>query len=186
MGNKDPETMARIRAATAELLEEQGSAEGITVRQIAQRAGVGTGLINYHFGSKNQLVGEVIGEKMQKLAEEYLYRQNDGLPPKERLTATLKALFSFGAEYKPLMQTLIRQGFENGNTVALLIITPLLKEVLGTEADEMRLRVLATQILYPIQVVCLAPEKFKVFSGIDIEKPAERDAFVEQLINNLV
>ena len=51
----------RILQAAIELLAEF---ETITVRQIAERAEVGIGSINYHFQSKDNLLNEAVGRMM--------------------------------------------------------------------------------------------------------------------------
>ena len=186
MGSHEIDAIERIKTATREILDECGDAESITVRQIAQRADVGVGLINYHFGSKSQLLGMVISERLEHLAQELLENQEDELSPKERLSAMMKTLFTFGAEYKSFMQVLIQQGLQQGNYGAEMAIMPLLKEIYGGEAEEMRLRIMALQILHPIQVTCLAPEKFYLYSGINVEDAASRDKFVDSLIENLI
>ena len=147
---------------------------------------MGVGLVNYHFGSKNSLLEQVINERISQMAQELLEKQSKELDAKERLSRMMKTLFTFGAEYKSLMQVLIRQGFENGDSGAAMAIVPLLKEIFGEGADEMRLRVMALQILHPIQVTCLAPEQFYLYSGINVEDPASRDKFVDSLIGNLI
>ena len=46
-----------IIQATITLIEEKGEHfEEITVRDICKNAGVGLGLVNYHFGSKEKLI----------------------------------------------------------------------------------------------------------------------------------
>lgn len=186
MGSKDLETIERIKTATREILDECGDAESITVRQIAQRAGVGVGLINYHFGSKGRLLQQIVTERIEQLAQELADRREPGLSPERKLSGMMKTLFTFGAEYKTLMQVLIRESFESGNMDAAMAIVPLLRDILGPEADEMRLRIMALQILQPIQVSCLAPEKLNLYCGINLENAAQRDKFVDSLIGNLI
>jgi AcrR family transcriptional regulator len=55
------EVMAAIRAAAAELLAERGPRD-ITVRDVAERAGVNHALVHRHFGTKDELIRGVIAE----------------------------------------------------------------------------------------------------------------------------
>ena len=50
-----------IIQATIKLIEEKGEhLEEVTVREICKRAGVGLGLVNYHFGNKDKLIEQCI------------------------------------------------------------------------------------------------------------------------------
>ena len=50
-----------IIQATIKLIEEKGEhLEEVTVREICKRAGVGLGLVNYHFGNKDKLIKQCI------------------------------------------------------------------------------------------------------------------------------
>ena len=50
-----------IMDVTTQLIQESdGDINQITIRRIAERAQVGLGLINYHFGSKDKLILECI------------------------------------------------------------------------------------------------------------------------------
>ena len=175
----------RIRKAAKELLLENNDIESITVRQIAYRANVGVGLVNYHFSSKDALLAEVVSEKMNEMIQHNFDETND-LSPKEKLQAILIQLFDLGAEYLPLLQFLIRQGVDEGNLDTALELIPFLREAFGPDADEMKLRVLALQVLYPLQLTCISPEKFKLYSGIDVTKAEERKKYVIQLIDNIL
>ena len=57
--NDASEVCGLIREAARELLSERGL-EGTTMRAVATRAGVAYGTVSYHFGSKEQLLFEVI------------------------------------------------------------------------------------------------------------------------------
>ena len=53
---KTNEIRERILQETIRLIEQEGGvAERVTLRDISAAAGVGVGLINYHFGSKERL-----------------------------------------------------------------------------------------------------------------------------------
>lgn len=52
-----PDIKEKIINATIPLIQQsEGLVENITVRDIAQKADIAVGLINYHFGSKNNLI----------------------------------------------------------------------------------------------------------------------------------
>ena len=55
------EVMAAIRAAAADLLAERGPRD-ITVRDVADRAGVNHALVHRHFGTKDELIRGVIAD----------------------------------------------------------------------------------------------------------------------------
>lgn len=52
MFNKDINAKDKIIKVTIDMLNEVGEPDKITIREIAKRAKVGVGLINYHFKQK--------------------------------------------------------------------------------------------------------------------------------------
>lgn len=65
---KNDEVKKSIIKATIEIIEKSdGDIKNITARKIADKSGVALGLINYHFGSKENLIAEccreIINEK---------------------------------------------------------------------------------------------------------------------------
>lgn len=185
MALTEAEARGRLEAAAQALLDEELSPDRITVRALAERAGVALGLVNYHFGSKDRLLSSVIGRRMAALANDAAPGVHAG-PPKQRLAALVEKLYHFGAKYPALMQFMVRQGFDAGDYSAALTLIPILREIAGPKADEMHLRVIALQILMPIQATCLAPAQFHLYSGIDINHTPDRDRFVECLMDHLL
>lgn len=73
---------AIIQAATA-LIEENGEhPENITVREICKRADVGLGLVNYHFGNKDQLIEQCVEWMINGIIENFqrIRVETDALP----------------------------------------------------------------------------------------------------------
>jgi TetR/AcrR family transcriptional regulator, repressor for neighboring sulfatase len=60
--------MAAVQAAVVELLAEQGPRE-VTVRKVADRAGVNHALIHRHYGTKDALIRAVVTEQSRRLGE---------------------------------------------------------------------------------------------------------------------
>ena len=75
------ETKEKILKCTTELiLERGGDISNVTIRTIAARAGIGVGLTNHYFESKEQLVEECIESVFAELFEMIV---NDGKRPGE-------------------------------------------------------------------------------------------------------
>lgn len=185
MAARESGNRAMILEAARELMAGTGDPQGITVRQVAQRAGVGTGLVNYHFGSKDRLFGQVVGEMMADTIAAYEAAPAQETSPAGRLKALLKALYGIGEGQMPLMRYLLGWELTEGSLEAPMYLVPLLREVFAGRADEMRLRVMALQILQPIQAAALNPGPFRLYCGMDLADPAQRDSFIDILVDNL-
>lgn len=185
MATKDSDNKSMILEAARELLDATSDPQSITVRQVAQQAGVATGLVNYHFGSKDKLLAQVVGEMMAgTIAAHEASPAKDGAPA-GRLKELLKALYSVGEGQMSLMRYLLGRELTEGNLEAPLYLVPLLRDVFAAQADEMRLRVMALQILQPIQAAALNPGPFRLYCGMDLTDPAQRDRFIDMLVDNL-
>ena len=88
-----------IDQTIALIKESDGKPESITARAIAQRSGVALGLINYHFGSKDNLLAEcsnkIITDLLCSMKPELMNAEDDGLSDRERLTGYAKQTFEF-------------------------------------------------------------------------------------------
>ncbi len=67
-----------------------------------------------------------------------------------------------------------------------LYLIPLLKDIFGTSKNDMQLRIIALQILNPIQATVLNCSAFLMYSGIDLHDKDQRGRFVDTLIDNLL
>jgi AcrR family transcriptional regulator len=85
---------AKVLAAAAAVFGEQGVA-GVTVDDIAARAGVGVGTIYRGFGDKGGLVAAILDDRERDLQDRLLTGPpplGPGAPPQERIRAFLTAL----------------------------------------------------------------------------------------------
>lgn len=187
MNTREQDTRQLIIDTAKMLLDEAEDIEKITVRQIAERADIGIGLINYHFKSKDNLLSLAIGDIM---AETILDFSKSGtyadLEPVEKLKGVLKELYILSDKKEKLMHFILSRDIMNGNMQTPLHLIPLLKEIFGDRKDDIQLRILALQILYPIQVTGLNKEAFYMYSGMDVSDKEQRSCFIDNLINNLI
>lgn len=66
-------TKDRILAAAEELFAQNGFA-GTSLRQVTSRADVNIAAVNYHFGSKENLINEVFRRRMDEMTQQRLAR----------------------------------------------------------------------------------------------------------------
>lgn len=184
--NQDINTKDKILQAAVSLLAKQPDPERITVRDVAREAGVGVGLINYHFHAREELLSQAIGSIMAGMAgNPSQWRKAPDENDADRLAAMLKGLYSFAEPYEKLMRFVLVQGIQRGETDAFLYMIPLLREALPGK-DEFALRIVATQILWPLQAASINPDAFRSFSGVDLRDKDQRDRYIDTLVHNLL
>ncbi len=93
-----------LAEAAAELFAERGPAR-VTVREVADRAGVNHGLVHYYFGSKEGLVAAALGACVDAVAAEL-----EGAPDPVRLFAPGSA----SARHGRLLAQILLEGGEPG------------------------------------------------------------------------
>jgi AcrR family transcriptional regulator len=87
----------RILHAATELIRERGF-EGVTLEQIAKRAGVAKGTVFHRFENRAGLAVALLDERERRLQDELLSGPpplGPGAPPGERLVAFLSTLVDF-------------------------------------------------------------------------------------------
>jgi len=182
----DKDARGNIIKVVLEMLTEVDDVEKITVRQIAERADVGIGLINYHFSSKNKLLGIAVAEYMAIMAKDFITSGNHSdSKPKEKLRTMLKELYNIGEQHEKLIRFTITQNILNGEMQTPLFLIPVLKEIFGDHEDEMNLRIIALQILLPIQVASLNPTEFHLYSGINLYDEKQRNNYIDTLVDHV-
>lgn len=178
----------RILQAVIALLGETPDPEKITVRQIARRADVGTGLINYHFGSKEALLNEAIGTLMREEAglDAPALPADAGGAPVERIRTLLKQTTKVALRFPSLGRMLAKYALLGGDYGAERTLLPLLREHFGRALSEPEIRVTAIQIVAPLQVMAVRAEDVEVFAGLDLFDEATADQVIDRLVDNVL
>ena len=183
----EQDTRQSIIDAVKVILKEQNDIDTITVRQIAERAGVGTGLINYHFKSKANLLSIAIGDVMSQTVSNFLQENyHNDVDPVDRLKALMKELYFVAGDDEKHIRFLLTREIMEGNMQTPLYLIPLLRDIFGSSKNDMQLRIIALQILNPIQVTALNSTSFFMYSGINLNDVAEQSSFIDTLIDNLI
>jgi AcrR family transcriptional regulator len=187
MTANENDTRCLIFNTAKTLLNEVEDAGTITVRQIAARAGVGVGLINYYFESKNDLLNAAIGE----IVLEVMTAQADkvalfDMEPLERLRVMMRQLLELANNNTKFVRFIFSLNIIKAGLQTPLHIISLLRDIFGDEKDDAQLRVIALQILYPLQAAGLDAGVFHMYSGLDLRDPEDRNKFIDMLINNVI
>ncbi len=173
----------RILKAAKELMDETDNPESVTMRQIAQRAGVGVGLINYHFQSRENLLYTAIGEVMVSIMDEFRQAPPEDASPVERLKTMMTALCDAGARHEKEMRLGAQYQLISGDFSAAHYLLPALREACGNRHDENALRLIALELFTLTNLMLLRRDAFFRFSGADIMDKPQRDRLISQLID---
>lgn len=99
---------ARILQAADDLFAARGYA-GVSIRDIAERAGVAKGLVFYHFGSKAELFEQILEHYYQRHAAALAAGAAEGGDRRERLHHMLDAYLDFLEENRSYVQLVQRE-----------------------------------------------------------------------------
>ena len=145
---------AQIVEAAIETIAEVGYARA-SFAQIAKRAGLSsTGLISYHFASKDELIEQVVTTIFRMIGEFMAERMAQPPSASEALRAYIEANAAFTGTHRTQMKALLdifmNGGLHYDETTELTVVSPL-EEILrrGQESGEFRAfdtRVMATVI----------------------------------------
>lgn len=179
------EAKKRILEATMKLLLKHKNENKVTVREIAQEAGVNGAMINYYFQSKNNLLNMATGTCMEQMAKVMLEEDKHGSLPILRLKRMLKALSTFAFENYFLSSIAISSDLKNGSVITSQMLLPLLREIFTEEKTETELRLISIQLILPLQIIFLNPKAYSQYFESDIYDEAKRNMVLEQLADNL-
>jgi AcrR family transcriptional regulator len=103
----------RNRARVLEVAYETFAAEGlgVPIDEIARRAGVGAGTVYRHFPAKEDLVGAVIADQLQRIVDEGRALIEAG-EPGEALFTFLRSAVEWSATNRGLVDALAGSGIE--------------------------------------------------------------------------
>lgn len=185
--NHPNDTKKRIVLAAIGILESDGAA-GITVRRIAGKAGVNTAAVNYHFGSKANLMDFVLKSTMGHAFDDWVHvARTDGLGPGAMLYCLLSLVMEGVSRFPGLVETHLfdpavrreaRLSFSREFDGFIDLLTDTLDERI--QVREGTLRLCLAQLLTAAIAGALFPELLTAaFKG---DREPDRDAYIRNLI----
>jgi AcrR family transcriptional regulator len=183
---KKDATKKRIMDVTLSLLENTENPEDITIRRIAEDAGIGIGLINYHFTSRDKLINEVISLKMNSLSGSMIHLEEQIVDPVKYLKEMLIMMSDIAIKNSKLNKISVEYELLHGDFKICLTLLPLLKKIFEERKTDTEIRFIAYQIITTTQSIYLRQDAFHMYAGVNIENKKERDMLLNQLVDNLV
>lgn len=176
-----------IEVTIALIQKANGEVHKITTRIIAKEAGVGIGLINYHFESKNKLIEICVQRIISDVIKSFKPDVNDELSSINRLKKVTKMVASFLIENPSVSKISIL-----GDMNEPKILDNTMKTVNGflssmgdyniPKEEKMLLSFGLTSIL---QGSFLRKDTIKESFGFDFNNKKERETFVDFIIDRL-
>lgn len=177
------ETVARekILDAVKSLLDEGVPSHTITVRQIAQRAGVGIGSINYHFDSKEKLVFDAVIDRLQGHMANLT--QSPAKDPVARLKQVLLSAAKLVMQNTDLLKTAVSYDLTQGDMGTAYYFVPLIRDIYGGDRSELEIRLTAFSLISTMQAVFIKSREFARYAGADISDEGQLEEIINTLIN---
>lgn len=184
----------KIMDAAVRLIGQKGRRlEDITVRDIAAEADVGIGLINYHYGTKDELLRLCAEQAVASELDRFRMAADSlgEMKPLERLRIMSKRVCDYLAEHPELtrltMLTDLRRGsFEGDNTDRLMdAFLPLIAAARGVEENERPAEFSTHILVHALQAGILRSSSIETRIGLDFYAKEDRDRFVDLTIDQI-
>jgi len=176
-----------IEVTTGLIQESSGNIEEITTRMIAERAGVGIGLINYHFDSKNLLIEECIQRIISNVIVSFRPEIDQRLSPVERLKTVAKLVIDFLIANPSVSRISILGDHYNPKILdnTMKTIKGFSFSLIDSSIPEEEKKVLLFSLSSILQISFLRKDISKESYGIDFNKKEERDKYIDYIIDQL-
>jgi len=186
-------TREQILEVTLDFIRSDGLAS-LTIRTIAERAGVNVAAVNYHFGSKEALVNEVLLVLTSGLRSAFVHLTDGSAPPRRRLHRFLDELSTALLQHAEIFRQAIgvnlaggdarRQyvGFIQSEGIRTLLET--VREATG-EADDRRLRLRVVQAIGGLVYPLLVGSFVEQIAGLRLSDDAVRREHVSTCLETL-
>ena len=186
MRQASQDTKERIMDTVVKLLMEGRDVGSIPVRQLAELARVNSALINYHYQSKENLLREAVSVCMESMAHQVFEEDQEDLAPADRLKKMLLSIASFASHNRHLAKILIASELEEGNLNTSQAMLPLLMAHFNGRKTDRELKVIAMQLVVPMQVLLLHESAYARFLLMDLQDEKQRKALLEKMVDNLL
>lgn len=188
MDNK--ETIIQV---TITLIEEKGEdLETITVREICKKAGVGLGLVNYHFGNKDKLIELCVERIINRIVEQFqnIREKTEGFTPFEKLEYLGGMTFDFMFEHYAVSRISVLTDMKNpkpdDNTRRTYAAYLPLVAACRPDWDEETVKRKTFCLISVMQQAFLRYETMSAIPELDLRRKEDRRAWHTQILQDIL
>ncbi len=181
-----------IQAAIA-LIEEKGEdLDTVTVREISKKAGVGLGLVNYHFGNKDKLMELCVERIINGIVEQFksIREKTEVFTPFEKLeylgNMTLDFLFEHYAVSRISALTDMKNPKPDDNTHRTYAAYLPLVAACRPDWDELTVKRKTFCLISVMQQTFLRYEMTQEILAIDLSQKENRRAWHTQILHDIL
>lgn len=180
-----------IEETTGLIIENDGDLSLVTARKIADRADVALGLINYHFGNKDNLITECVERIIYKEIRAFVPQEIDfeGNPieaDKLRLSKWAKQVFEFFYSNKSISKVSIIGDFQKNKVKSNSVdMQRGFMLALTSDMDESKKNFIVFTLASVMQTAFLQDNMINARLGFDLDKKEDRERFIESVVEDL-
>ena len=183
---------AILEAATQLIYERGEQLSTITVRDICKRAGVGLGLINYHFGSKDALMDQCVEKIINGIVASFgeIREKIDTMAPMEKLLFLGDMTFTFLFEHEAVsrisvLSDLTHPKLDDNTHRTFAAYLPLVAAC-RPDWSEQKVKEKTFYLITLMQQSFLRHRQIGIMLGVDFGDPAQRSAYHKKILEQLL
>lgn len=189
---KGPDAASRMILAAIDIVNTEGTS-GLTTRRVAEAAGVNTAAVNYHFGSKTNLVMKVVDLTLSHLFDDWnMILEEPSLDPAEKTFFLIDYILNGIGLYPGLTRSYLfdpqvgNRAKREFTSRLCTVIRALAKDLAhdSTESED-RLYMLIGQCFASALSAGIVPGLFESLAGGGPSLEPARRSFVLTLVNRL-
>lgn len=183
---------AILEAATQLISEKGEQLSGITVRDICRRAGVGLGLVNYYFGSKDALIDQCVERIINGIVAKFadIREKTDTLPPMEKLLFLGDMTFTFLFEHEAVSRISVLSDLahpkEDDNTHRTFTAYLPLVAACRPAWSEKKVQEKTFYLITLMQQSFLRHRQISTLMDIDFSDSAQRSAYHKKIVEQIL
>lgn len=183
---KEENQKVALLKATIELLEESKQPEKVTSRQIAAMAGVNLAMINYYFGSKNELISQAVSKILDISASVFQSHGNSSESSKEQLRHIFREICHVVVKFKRYTKICVPHLLLEDEITLPQYILPEIRDHFGVKKNETECRIIAYELVSFLQLAFYRSDAFLRYTGIDLTKESTVNELIDWELERLL